>query len=115
MFIQLRVISPSRIVLGIPVQFPMHTLNWHDTGIEAARVWLSHLQLSSGQGSLLLTNMLNFWSKSLCTPPIGLLQVNQLPGSGWFTYKWYLSEVNPALDCLPITFQLPKKYDEFVK
>lgn len=42
-------------------------------------------------------------------------KVNQLPGSGWFTYKWYLSEVNPALDCLPITFQLPKKYDEFVK
>ena len=44
-----------------------------------------------------------------------MVQVNQLPGSGWFTYKWYLSEVNPSLDCLPITFQLPKNREGFIK
>lgn len=42
-------------------------------------------------------------------------KVNQLPGSGWFTYKWYLSEVNPKLDCLPLTFQLPKNRDQFLQ
>ena len=44
-----------------------------------------------------------------------VLQVNQLPGSGWFTYKWYLSEVNPKLRGLPITFQLPKYRGDFLK
>ena len=43
------------------------------------------------------------------------VQINQLPGSGWFTYKWYLSEVNPKLDCLPITFQIPKQREDFIK
>lgn len=42
-------------------------------------------------------------------------KINQLPGSGWFTYKWYLSEVNPKLDCLPLTFQLPKNHEAFIK
>ncbi|KAL3152926.1 Ttll-15p, variant 2 [Trebouxia sp. C0009 RCD-2024] len=41
-------------------------------------------------------------------------KVNQLPGSGWFTYKWYLAEVAPKLDCLPITFQLPRARNEFI-
>ena len=44
-----------------------------------------------------------------------MLQVNQLPGSGWFTYKWYLAEAKPKLDCLPITFQLPKARNEFIR
>lgn len=53
-----------------------------------------------------------------CSVPIYnvvVRQVNQLPGSGWFTYKWYLSEVNPKLKCLPITFQLPKYRGDFLK
>ena len=46
---------------------------------------------------------------------VAVAQVNQLPGSGWFTYKLYLSEVNPKLKCLPVTFELPKHREDFLK
>ncbi len=50
-----------------------------------------------------------------CYSSMGCMQVNQLPGSGWFTSKWTLSQNSFDYDFLPKTFQLPAKKAEFDK